>query len=93
MKVDLSAQKAVLSIFNVYRIIMFKGPIADYASITDTFSGVSETLDVKELQVVLDTLKDRCRVPSEITDRIKPELIMSSGPNLRPSVLGSVLDA
>jgi len=89
---DMAVSKAVLSIFAVYRVIKFKTN-PDYSSIILPFSGLSDELPEWEISLVCANLKEKFVVPHELMIDVKLDVNMSSGPNLRPSCLGSVIDS
>nr|QXN75377.1 MAG: RNA-dependent RNA polymerase [Grapevine-associated mitovirus 2] len=94
MKIDFDFSKSILSLFNVFRVISFKGAEPDLKTITDPFNGISKTLDINEISRVILLLEKKVGKFKDIkTLQIRLEAIYTSGPNFRPSVVSSFFDA
>lgn len=65
------------TVFNLYRVMDWKGAMPDFSSITNKFTGVSETLFPKEVAAVLQMLPS-VQFPK---GTVKPWVNTSAGPN------------
>jgi len=76
------------TVFNLYRVIDWKGAKPDFSSITNPFSGVSATLFDEEIRAVLKHFT----LPRFQLGYVAPWVNVSSGPNHPWSLWGSAKD-
>jgi hypothetical protein len=81
--------RALHTVFNLYRVMDWKGALPDFTSITNPFTGISEVLFRKELEAVLK-LFPVVRFPS---GSVAPWVSVSAGPNHPWATWSSGLDA
>jgi hypothetical protein len=77
------------TVFNLYRVMDWKGAKPDFSSITSPFSGVSQTLFDQEIVAVLKNFT----LPTFRLGYVVPWVNISSGPNHPWSLWGSAKDS
>jgi hypothetical protein len=87
-KVGIIQFRGLHTIFNLYRIMDWKGARPDFSSITSPFSGVSATLFDGEIAAVLKLFT----LPKPILGYSAPWVNISAGPNHPWSLWGSAKD-
>jgi len=76
------------TVFNLYRVMDWKGAKPDFSSITNGFSGVSQTLFSEEISAVLKYFS----LPTFRLGYVSPWINTSAGPNHPWSLWGSAKD-
>jgi len=80
--------RALHTVFNLYRVMDWKGAKPDFSSITSPFSGVRSTLFDEEIRAVLEHFT----LPTFRLGYVAPWVNVSSGPNHPWSLWGSAKD-
>jgi len=80
--------RALHTVFNLYRVMDWKGAKPDFSSITSPFSGVRSTLFDEEIRAVLSHFT----LPQFRLGYVAPWVNVSSGPNHPWSLWGSAKD-
>lgn len=78
------------TVFSLYRVVDWKGAVPDFSSITNPFAGISETLPIQEIRLVLAIFT--LPRPEEYLGSTSPWLSTSSGPNHPWSTWSSAKD-
>jgi len=93
MQKDSDVIRIVLTILSLYRIISYKGTVK-ISTITDSFKGISPTIDIAEIDLVCVRLSNRFNRSNLINFARKRLLpLKTAGPNHKVSILGAPLDA
>jgi hypothetical protein len=78
------------TVFSLYRVVDWKGAVPDFSSITNPFAGISETLPIQEIRLVLAMFT--LPRPEDYLGSTSPWLSTSSGPNHPWSTWSSAKD-